>query len=253
MFDPLPFRGRIYDDITQCIGHTPLIRMRRRVTRLQGRDRRQARELQSALVGQGPHRRGDDRRRRKSDGKIKPGTVIIEPTSGNTGIGLAFTCAARGYRAHRDHAGNDDPRTPPAAQGVRRRGTSDAGRKGHDRARSIKPRNCSSNSAASPRPFMPQQFDNPANPEIHRKTTAEEIWRDTAGKIDILCQRRRHRRHDHRRQRSHQATQADVQNDRRRTGREPRHRAEAERARRLKPARHKIQGIGPGFIPGILN
>ena len=98
MFDPLPFRGRIYDDITQCIGHTPLIRMT-------GRSRRTAKPRSSRkLESFNPLWSVKDRigvamiDAAEKDGKIKPGTVIIEPTSGNTGIGLAFTCAARGYR-----------------------------------------------------------------------------------------------------------------------------------------------------------
>ena len=91
-------RGRIYDDITQTIGNTPLIRLRRVTEGCQADGRRQAGELQPALVGQGPHRRGDDRRGRGRRARSSKDTVIIEPTSGNTGIGLAFTCAARGYK-----------------------------------------------------------------------------------------------------------------------------------------------------------
>src|SRR6476620_6313968 len=98
MFDPLPFRGRIYDDITQCIGHTPLIRMNRAITP----DCKA--EIVAKLESFNPLWSVKDRigvamiDAAEKEGKIKPGTVIIEPTSGNTGIGLAFVCAARGYR-----------------------------------------------------------------------------------------------------------------------------------------------------------
>src|SRR5881296_2221375 len=98
MPEPLPFRGRIYDDITQCVGHTPLIRMRR----AQGPD------CKATIVGKlenfNPLWSVKDRigvamiDAAEKAGKIKPETVIVEPTSGNTGIGLAFTCSARGYK-----------------------------------------------------------------------------------------------------------------------------------------------------------
>ena len=133
------------------------------------------------------------------DGKIKDDTVIIEPTSGNTGIGLAYVCAARGYKLMVTMPESMSARAAPDAQGAGRR----------DRSSRRPPKACPARSA---RPkswwpqnknyFMPQQFKNPANPEVHRKTTAEEIWRDTDGKVDILVSRRRHRRHDHRRRRS---------------------------------------------------
>src|ERR1700746_2544978 len=178
---PQPFRGKIYDNITQTIGHTPLIRPRRGVGACKAtvvvkpesfnplwsvKDR-----IGVAMINAG-----------ERDGKINKDTTVIEPTSGNTGIGLAFTCAARGYRLIV---------TMPETMSLERRrllkafgaqviltpgdkGMKGAIAKAEELLRSI------------PNSFMPQQFNNPANPEIHRHTTAEEIWRDTDGKVDVL-------------------------------------------------------------------
>src|SRR3954464_13793465 len=184
-------RGRIYDDITQTIGNTPLIRLRRVtagchadvVAKLENfnplwsvKDR-----IGVAMIDAG-----------EADGRITKDTVVIEPTSGNTGIALAFTCAARGYRLvvtmpesmslERRRLikafGAEIVLTPPA-QGVARPGRAAEGMPGAVRKAEELINN-------TPNSFMPQQFKNPANPAIHRKTTAEEIWRDTDGKIDIL-------------------------------------------------------------------
>src|SRR5947208_148780 len=174
-------RGHIYDDVTQTIGATPLIRLRRVTGNAKGtvvakpesfnplwsvKDR-----IGVSMIDAG-----------ERDGKIKKDTVIIEPTSGNTGIGLAFTCAAKGYRLII---------TMPETMSVERRRLlralgaelvltpGDNGMPGAiARAEEIK--------AATPNSFIPQQFTNPNNPEIHRRTTAEEIWNDTDGKADIL-------------------------------------------------------------------
>ena len=184
----------IHDDITQCIGNTPLVRLRRVtegcvatvVAKVESfnplwsvKDRIGVAMIDAA----------------ERDGKIKSDTVIIEPTSGNTGIGLAFVCAARGYklmvtmpesmsleRRRMLKALGAELVLTPAAEGM-----PGAVRKAEELV------------AANKNYFMPQQFKNPANPEIHRKTTAEEIWRDTEGPGRHRRQRRRHRRHDHRR------------------------------------------------------
>jgi cysteine synthase A len=241
------FRGRIYDDITQTIGSTPLIRLRRVVGDARAtvvakmenfnplwsvKDR-----IGVAMIDAG-----------ERDGRIKPDTVIVEPTSGNTGIGLAFTCAARGYRL---------VVTMPESMSLERRRLLKAfgaevvltpkeeGMRGAiARAQEIL--------RTTPNSFMPQQFENPANPEVHRRTTAEEIWNDTAGKVDILV--------------SGVGTGGTI------TGvsevikpRKPSFKAIAvepaaspvitqkKAGQPIKGGAHKIQGLGAGFIPGILN
>src|SRR5271165_6407277 len=241
------FRGRIYDDITQTIGNTPLIRLRRVVGDARAtvvakmenfnplwsvKDR-----IGVAMIDAG-----------ERDGKIKPGTIIVEPTSGNTGIGLAFTCAARGYRLIV---------TMPETMSLERRRLLKAfgaevvltpkelGMKGAiSRARELL--------AEHPDWFMPQQFDNPANPEIHRQTTAEEIWRDTEGKVDILV--------------SAVGTGGtltgviEVIRSRKKSFKaiavEPKDSPVITQTRNgepVKPGPHKIQGTGAGFVPKNLN
>src|SRR5262245_61745091 len=241
------FRGRIYDDITQTIGMTPLIRLRRVVGDAKA-------TVVAKMENFNPLWSVKDRigvsmiSAAERDGRVKPGTTVIEPTSGNTGIGLAFTCAARGYKLMV---------TMPDSMSLERRRLlkafgaevvltpADKGMKGAiDKANELL--------KSIPNSFMPQQFDNPANPEIHRKTTAEEIWNDTEGKIDILI--------------SGIGTGGTI------TGvsevikkRKPSYKAIAVEpvlspviTQRLagqpeKPSRHKIQGIGAGFIPSVLN
>jgi cysteine synthase A len=170
----------IYRDISWTIGNTPLVRLNR-VTAGKA-------ELYAKIESANPLFCVKDRigkamiEAAESDGRIKPGTVIIEPTSGNTGIALAFICAARKYRLIL---------TMPETMSLERRKLlkhlgaelvltpGPEGMKGAiNKAKEL--------AAATPNSFMPNQFENPANPEIHRKTTAEEIWRDTDGQVDIL-------------------------------------------------------------------
>jgi cysteine synthase A len=244
---PQPFRGKIYDEITQTIGHTPLIRLRRVVGDAKG-------TVVGKLENFNPLWSVKDRigvsmiTAAEREGKINKNTTIIEPTSGNTGIALAFTCAAKGYRLIV---------TMPETMSVERRRLLKAfGAEVH-----LTPGEKGMNGAIAraeellksiPNSFMPQQFNNPANPEIHRRTTAEEIWNDTDGKVDILV--------------SGVGTGGTI------TGvsevikkRKPSFKAIAVEpvtspvitqkmhGQEMKPGRHKIQGLGAGFIPGVLN
>jgi cysteine synthase A len=244
---PQPFRGKIYDDITQAIGHTPLIRLRRVVG--------DARATVAAKPESfNPLWSVKDRigvsmiEAAERDGKINKNTVVVEPTSGNTGIGLAFTCAARGYRLIV---------TMPETMSLERRRLL----KAFGAEVVLTPGDKGMNGAIAkaeellrthPNSFMPQQFKNPANPEIHRRTTAEEIWADTDGRVDILI--------------SGVGTGGTI------TGvgevikkRKPSFKAIAVeptsspvitqrmQGQELKPGKHKLQGLGAGFIPDILN
>jgi cysteine synthase A len=244
---PQPFRGKIYDDITQTIGNTPLVRLRRVVD-----DARAT--VVVKLENFNPLWSVKDRigvsmiEAAERDGRINKDTTIIEPTSGNTGIGLAFTCAARGYRLIV---------TMPETMSLERRRLLKAfgaevvltpGEKGMNGAivRAKELLTSISNS------FMPQQFENPANPEIHRQTTAEEIWRDTDGKADILVsgigtggtitgvgEVIKKRKPSFKTIAVEPVTSAVI--------------TQKMHGQELKPGRHKIQGIGAGFIPGVLN
>jgi cysteine synthase A len=247
MTAPSNFRGRIYDDITQCVGHTPLIRFQR-----------VAAGAGATVVGKlenfNPLWSVKDRigvamiTAAEREGKLMPGGTIIEPTSGNTGIGLAFTAAARGYKL---------VVTMPESMSLERRRLL----KAFGAEVVLTPKETGMRGAISkakellaehPEWFMPQQFDNPANPEIHRQTTAEEIWNDTEGKVDILV--------------SGVGTGGTI------TGvsevikkRKPDFKAIAVepvsspvitqtlQKQELKPGPHKIQGIGAGFVPKVLN
>lgn len=172
---------KIANSITELIGNTPLVRINR-LTEGAGA------EVAAKLEFYNPAHSVKDRigmamiDAAEKAGKIKPDTIILEPTSGNTGIALAMVCAARGYRCaltmpetmSRERrmllrAYGADLILTPGSEGM-----TGAIRKAEELA------------ASDPRYFIPQQFQNPANPEIHRRTTAEEIWRDTDGKVDIF-------------------------------------------------------------------
>ncbi len=232
---------QIYETIAHTIGHTPLVRLNRlgapeNVTLLAKleffnpvgsvKDRIGAAMIEAA----------------EKDGKIGPDTLIVEPTSGNTGIALAFICAAKGYRLCL---------TMPETMSIERRKLlthlgaelvltpGPKGMKGAIvRAEEIL--------ATEKDAFMPNQFANPANPQIHRETTAEEIWRDTDGKVDILV--------------SGVGTGGTI------TGvasviktRNPDFQAVAVEPAASpilsggEPGPHKIQGIGAGFVPAVLD
>ncbi|MBI3837131.1 MAG: cysteine synthase A [Planctomycetia bacterium] len=235
------------DDITRCIGNTPLVRLRRITEGCVA-------TVAAKLENFNPLWSVKDRIGRsmidaaERDGKINKDTVIIEPTSGNTGIALAFVCAARGYklkvtmpesmsleRRRLLRAFGVEVILTPAADGM-----PGAMRKADELL------------AQNKNWFMPQQFKNPANPEIHRKTTAEEVWRDTDGKVDIFV--------------SGVGTGGTI------TGvgevlkaRKPGVKIVAVEpvnspvitqkmaGQELKPGKHMIQGIGAGFIPDVLN
>ena len=237
------FRGRIYDSIVDTIGATPLVRM----GRLAATEGCRA-DLVAKLEFFNPLASVKDRiglamiKAAEAAGKVGPGSVIVEPTSGNTGIALAFVAAARGYRCilvMPDSMSHERRKMllllgaelvlTPAAEGINGSIT---------RAKQIV--------ADTPNAYMPQQFENPANPEIHRLTTAEEIWNDTGGKVDIVV--------------------AGVGTGGTLTGvgevlkaRKPEVRmiaVEPEDSSVLSggpPGPHKIQGIGAGFIPDILD
>lgn len=172
---------RIFNNVTEMVGNTPLVRLNRIVGDAQA-------TVVAKLEYQNPAHSVKDRiglsmiEAAEREGKIGPDTVIIEPTSGNTGIALAFVCAARGYKCTlvMPDTMSKERRMLLRAYGAELILT--PGSEGM--AGAIKKVN--EIAASDPRYFVPQQFENPANPEIHRKTTAEEIWRDTNGTVDIV-------------------------------------------------------------------
>jgi cysteine synthase A len=231
----------IFPDIIATVGNTPLIKLNRIVAGLPANIFVKA-EFFNPLasvkdrIGRAMIEAGE------RDGRIKPGTVIIEPTSGNTGIALAFVCASRGYKLIL---------TMPETMSIERRvllrmlGAEIVLTPGAEGMKGAIARANAILEQHGDRGFMPQQFENPANPEIHRKTTAEEIWAATEGKIDAFV--------------------AGVGTGGTITGV-----SEVIKSRRAiktfaveptaspvlsggKPGPHKIQGIGAGFIPKNCN
>ena len=233
--------GRIYNDITETVGNTPLVRLNRITAGSHA-------EVLAKLESFNPLSSVKDRigvsmiADGEKRGLIRKDTVIVEPTSGNTGIALAFVCAARGYRLIL---------TMPDSMSFERRqllavlgaeviltpgaeGMPGAVKRAEELVRQ------------TPDAFMPQQFKSPANPAIHRETTAEEIWRDTDGKVDILvagvgtggtitgiAQVIKARKPDC------QAIAVEPADSPVLSGGEP--------------GSHKIQGIGAGFVPDVLD
>jgi len=237
--------ANIYRDIVAVVGNTPLVQVNKLI---------HGATVLAKLESRNPLASVKDRigvamiDAAEREGKIKPGATIVEPTSGNTGIALAFVSAVRGYRLIL---------TMPDSMSLERRKVLRAlgaelvltpaaeGMKG-----AIK--KATEIAEAENGAFIPQQFENPANPDVHRRTTAEEIWRDTDGKVDILI--------------------AGVGTGGTITGpaeviksRKPGFKAIAVEpaqspvltqtlaGQEVKPGPHKIQGIGAGFVPKVLN
>ncbi|HUV62308.1 MAG TPA: cysteine synthase A [Sedimentisphaerales bacterium] len=230
----------IFEDITATVGFTPLVRINRLGS---GKA-----TILAKLESKNPCGSVKDRialsmiRAAEKQKLIKPDTLIVEPTSGNTGIGLAFVCAARGYRL---------VLTMPESMSIERRKILQLfgaelvltpAEKGMSGAIAKAEELLAENAGA----FMPQQFKNPANPQIHRETTAKEIWADTDGRVDILvagvgtggtltgCGE----------------ALKDKNKDLKVVAVEPK---DSPVLSGGKPGPHKIQGIGAGFVPQVLN
>jgi len=172
---------KISNSVTALIGNTPLVRINRITAGCAG-------EVVAKLEFQNPGASVKDRiglamiEAAEKAGRIKADTIILEPTSGNTGIGIAMVCAARGYKCTiiMPDTMSKERRMVLRAYGAELVLTPGAERMPGAIKKAMEM------AAADPRYFIPQQFENPANPEVHRRTTAEEIWRDTEGRADIL-------------------------------------------------------------------
>lgn len=172
---------KIAGSVTELIGNTPLVRINRLAQGCAG-------EVVAKLESQNPAGSVKDRiglsmiEAAEKAGRIKPDTIILEPTSGNTGIGIAMVCAARGYKCT---IIMPDTMSKERRMVLRAYGAELVLTPGAERMPGAI-RKAEEMAAADPRYFIPQQFENAANPEVHRRTTAEEIWRDTDGRADIL-------------------------------------------------------------------
>lgn len=231
---------QIARDVTELVGNTPMVELRKMSSGLPGR-------IVAKLESYNPGASVKDRigismiNAAEREGRLKPGSTIVEPTSGNTGIGLAWAAAARGYRLIL---------TMPETMSIERRKVLAAF--GAEIVLTPGPQGMSAAIAKAeelvkedPRRVMMQQFENPANPEIHRKTTAEEIWRDTEGGIDIFV--------------AGVGTGGTITG----VGETLKPRKQSLRIVAVEPTDspilsggkhnpHKIQGIGAGFVPKVL-
>lgn len=237
----------IYDNISECIGNTPLVRLHRVTAGCHG-------TVVAKIENMNPLWSVKDRIARamidaaEQDGMIKEDTVIIEATSGNTGIGLAYVCAARGYRLIV---------TLPESMTVERRRLLKAlgaevvltpAAEGMPGA----VRKATELTEANTNYLMVEQFKNPANPEVHRQTTAAEIWRDTEGRVDMIVagvgtggtitgvsEVLKAHKPEVKSIAVEPATSPVI--------------TQTKAGQPLKPGKHTIQGIGAGFIPDVLN